>query len=361
MNANPATPDFSLPAPGTVLSADQAMHLALDAARQGIRGANPLVGAVIVDADSALLSVGWHRGAGTAHAEADALAKAHQAGIDVRGAHMFVSLEPCNHTGRTGPCSHAIAQADIARVTFAYADSTDDAAGGAAYLRQQGIAVHQGLLSQESEALNARWFAAAQRRRPFTTAKIASTLDGKIAAADGTSQWITGAPSRADGHLIRARADAVLAGTGTVVADDPALTARDAQGAPFAKQPRAVVMGNRDIPESAQLASASNTLHLRSHDPLEVAGALYEHGVRHLMIEGGPTVLSAFLAADLVDEIFWYQAPKILGAGRSAVADWGISTLRGASEWQLDDLGMSPAISTLGTDARMHLVPQSKR
>ena len=203
---------YTLSIPDGPLTDEQAMRLALDAARCGIRGANPLVGAVITGTDGQVLYVGWHRGAGTPHAEADALAQARAAGTDLRGASMYVSLEPCNHTGRTGPCSHAIVAAGVRRVRYAYPDTTS-AAGGAAHLRSNGVDAQlmEGF-SADSYLLNERWFIAAAERRPFITAKSASTLDGFIAAADGTSKWITGPAARIDGHLVRHRADAVMIG-----------------------------------------------------------------------------------------------------------------------------------------------------
>ena len=227
----PVARTLNLPGPEQALSHDEAMSLALDAARQGIRGANPLVGAVITDSEGHLLHVGYHRGAGTPHAEADALAAARAAGTDLTGARMYVSLEPCNHTGRTGPCSHAVAEAGISELYYAYSDDTENAAGGAAYLRSRGVTVHaMEEFANASYLLNERWFIAAAERRPFITAKSASTLDGFIAAADGTSKWITGPAARIDGHLIRHRTDAVMIGTRTTLMDDPTLDARDANG-----------------------------------------------------------------------------------------------------------------------------------
>ena len=216
--------------PEGALTDDCAMRLALKAARQGIRGANPLVGAIITNSTGQVLHVGWHRGAGTPHAEADALAQARAAGTDLRGASMYVSLEPCNHTGRTGPCSHAIVAAGVRRVRYAYPDTTS-AAGGAVHLRNNGVDAQlmEGF-SADSYLLNERWFIAVAKRRPFITAKSASTLDGFIAAADGTSKWITGPAARIDGHLIRHRSDAVMIGTRTTLMDDPTLDARDANG-----------------------------------------------------------------------------------------------------------------------------------
>lgn len=346
-----------LPQHGTYLSDNSAMSLALEAASQGVRGANPLVGAVICDAEGRFLTAGWHRGAGTAHAEADALANAHDRGIDVTGAHMFVTLEPCNHTGRTGPCSHAIADAGIASVTFSEADRTSQASGGAQYLSSHGVKVESGLLSTAAQNLNRRWFATTSSARPWVSAKIASTLDGYIAAADGSSQWITGVEARADGHSIRARVDAIVVGTQTYFDDQPRLTARDAQGNNLPHQPLRIVMGERKLEENATEGQPENFLHIATRDPRIVLAELHRRGVTHLLIEGGPTIISAFIDADAVDEIFWYQAPKILGTGKKAITDLGIETLAQVRRWELDDLGMTPALTRLGDDLRVHLAP----
>lgn len=340
----------------------QAMRLALAAARRGLRGANPLVGAVILSADGHHLVTGWHRGAGTPHAEAHAIAQARSAGIDLTGARMLVTLEPCNHTGRTGPCAHAIAQAGISEVIYASSDTTDLAAGGGDYLRSQGITVGSGLLAEESFALNRRWFQAQVAGRPFVTAKIASSLDGFIAAGDGTSQWITGPEARQDGHTLRSRVDAIAVGTATVAADNPQLTARG-QGLLSERQPLRVVIGRSSLPDASYLQSAvaaGQALHYRRRELTEVFSDLYRQGVRHLMIEGGPTLLTACMAQDLVDELYWYRAPLLLGAGKPALGELGIDTLSRAARWELDDLGMSPALRQLGVDTATHLVPSSQ-
>lgn len=352
-------PAKALEVPGGKLSSEQLMQLALDASLQGIRGANPLVGAVLANSRGEVLHVGWHRGAGSPHAEADALAQARAAGTDLRGTHMFVSLEPCNHTGRTGPCSRAVADAGVSYLHFAIGDETEDAAGGAAYLRSRGVTVESGLLKDRAEKINRRWFVAAKAKRPWVTAKIASTLDGFIAAEDGSSQWITGAQARADGHELRQRADAILVGTQTVVTDNPRLSARDSAGRESGSQPLRVIMGERDLPEDLAVFRDSKVLQVRSRRPRVVLNELYSRGVRHLMIEGGPTVVSAFLRENLVDELLWYQAPKVLGAGRRGVGDLGISTLSEAGQWDLDDLGMQQALLQMGGDIRLHLAPQN--
>ena len=288
-------------------------------------GPNPRVGCVLIGAEGRIVAEGLHRGAGTAHAEVDALA---QAGAAAQGATAIVTLEPCNHTGRTGPCSEALLAAGVARVVYAQADPHAVAAGGAERLRSAGIDVEGGLLAQESAALNEAWTHAVTTGRPFVTWKVAATLDGRVAAADGTSRWITGDAARAEVHLWRRRCDAIAVGTGTALADDPELTARDAQGALAGHQSLRVVVGRSDIPASARVLDASApSLHLRTRDPAEVLATLAGLEVRHLLLEGGPRLGAAFLAAGLVDEVVWYVAPMLLGAGSPAVADWGITTL----------------------------------
>ena len=334
-----------------------AMVLALNLARRGVRGANPLVGAVILAAEGQVLGHGYHRGAGTPHAEADALAAAAAAGVDVAGATMVVTLEPCNHTGRTGPCSQAILNAGISRLVFAAADSTAEAAGGAAMLAAAGLETAGGLLAADSEELNHRWLRAVRENRPFVTVKIAQSLDGRTAAEDGTSQWITGSAARTDGHTIRSRADAVVVGTGTVLADNPQLTARDELGGPAARQPLRVVVGRRKVPEDAAIRGTDGLfLQLDDHDPAHISRDLYERGVRHLMIEGGATVASAFLRAGLTDELVAYVAPTLLGAGTSAVSGLGVHTLADASRWRWDETGSGPA-RLAGPDLRLRLEP----
>lgn len=335
---------------------EEAMQLAFRAARKGIRGGNPLVGAVITNEEGYVLHVGYHRGAGTAHAEADAIMQAELADTDLSDTTMYVTLEPCNHFGRTGPCSHAIAKSGIAKVVYAHPDMSD-AEGGAQYLREHGVQVEEGLFKEEAFLLNERWFQASAAQRPFVTAKVASSLDGYIAAEDGTSKWITGAEARSLGHTIRERSDAVMVGTGTVLADDPSLSARDRADNLYERQPMRVVMGTRDIPEDARVRQGADYVHLRTRDPHEALRELYALGVRQLMIEGGPTVVSSFLRADLVDELFWYQAPILLGSGSTAIQDLGVSTLGEAHRWSIDDLGMTPGTQIVGSDFRVHLIP----
>ena len=338
-----------------------AMDAALAAARQGPRGANPLVGAVVITADGTRIVTGHHRGAGTAHAEADAIDQAKAAGLDLSGTTMVVTLEPCNHCGRTGPCAQAIIGAGITDVVYAIDDPHDPAAGGAATLRAAGVRVRAGLGAEAALELNRRWFDAVAAARPFVTLHIAQTLDSRIAASDGTSQWISSPESLADNHALRGRIDAILVGTQTVLVDNPRLTARGANGEPASRQPLRVVMGYRGIPEGAAInGDDGKVLHLPTRDPLEALDALFAAGVRHLMVEGGSRILSAFLAAGLVDELIVYLAPTLLGSGTPALEDLGITTLADAQQWEWDPAS-GGAVQLLGRDLRLHLSPALTR
>ncbi|MDO5619821.1 bifunctional diaminohydroxyphosphoribosylaminopyrimidine deaminase/5-amino-6-(5-phosphoribosylamino)uracil reductase RibD [Kocuria sp.] len=353
------------PQPGFSSAEYQAMAAALDAALLGPRGANPLVGAAVVNAHGQILHVGHHRGAGTPHAEVDAITQARAAGTDLREATMVVTLEPCDHRGRTGPCSHAILEAGIQRVIYAAADSTA-AAGGAETLRQAGVHVARGLMEAQAVDLNHRWFRAQEQRRPFVTVKTAQSLDARIAAADGTSQWITGEAARAHAHAVRGRVDAILVGTQTVFTDDPRLTVRGASGTVGERDlgtglphpgPLRVAMGHRTVPATAKIRGTDGRFrHLATHDPFTALEQLYDDGVRHLLVEGGATVVGAFLAADLTDDLWVYQAPVILGAGRGSIPDLGVQTLREALRFR-PDASEGAAVQHLGDDLVWHLEP----
>ena len=253
---------------------------------------------------------------------------------------MVVTLEPCNHCGRTGPCAQAIIDAGITDVVYAVDDPHDPAAGGAVTLRAAGVRVRSGLAADAALDLNRRWFDAVAAKRPFVTLHIAQTLDSRIAASDGTSQWISSPESLADNHALRGRIDAILVGTQTVLVDNPRLTARNADGEAAGKQPLRAVMGYRGIPDDAAIhGDDGNVLHLATRDPREALDQLFATGVRHLMVEGGSRILSAFLAAGLVDELIVYLAPTLLGSGTAALDDLGITTLADAQQ-----LGMGPGI-----------------
>lgn len=315
-----------------------AMRRALELAERGpARGVNPRVGCVILSPDGRPLAEGWHRGAGTPHAEVDALERLGPDGA--RGTTAVVTLEPCNHTGRTGPCAQALIAAGVARVVYAVDDPGDHSAGGARTLRDAGIETEAGLLADEVEAFLDDWLFAARHRRPRITVKWASSLDGRVAAPDGSSRWITGPEARADVHRRRTAADAIAVGTGTVLADDPSLTARDADGSLLDAQPVPVVFGRREIPAGA-------TLERHPHDLLRFTGddlvadlaELQRRGIRSLFIEGGPTLASAFLAAGLADELLVYLAPAVIGGPRTAVADVGVTTIADTLRYDFADL-----------------------
>jgi diaminohydroxyphosphoribosylaminopyrimidine deaminase/5-amino-6-(5-phosphoribosylamino)uracil reductase len=324
-----------------------AMRRALDLARTpGVPHApNPRVGCVLLGEDGRVVATGYHRGAGTPHAETDALARAGEA---ARGATAVVTLEPCNHIGRTGPCAQALVDAGVARVVYGQADEHPDAQGGAEALRKAGVDVEGEVLAEEAEQVNPAWTHAVRRRRPFVTWKYAASLDGRSAAADGTSQWITSLAARRDVHRLRAQYDAVVVGTGTVLADDPRLTVRDAEEAEADEQPLRVVVGRREIPVDARILDASApTLVLRTHDPAEVLGELLARRRHRVWLEGGPTLAGAFLRHRLVDEVVAYLAPLLLGAGRHALDDAGISTLGEAVRLDVSD------VTRLGPDLRL--------
>lgn len=307
----------------------EAMRRALEIARRGpANGPNPRVGCVLLSPDGDVLGEGWHRGAGTPHAEVAALADAADRGRSAQGATAVVTLEPCNHTGRTGPCSEALLAAGVARVVVSVADPNPVAAGGADRLREAGVDVETGVLVDEGRALLGAWLPAVERGRPFVTLKLATSLDGRVAAADGTSRWITSDVSRHHAHDLRAEVDAIVVGTGTALVDDPSLTARNAAGELHGQQPLRVVVGHRGLPADSRLHGPGGELvHVRTHDPAQVLAELSTREVRHVLVEGGPTLAAAFLASGLVDEVHAYVAPVLLGSGRPAMADLGVTTI----------------------------------
>jgi diaminohydroxyphosphoribosylaminopyrimidine deaminase/5-amino-6-(5-phosphoribosylamino)uracil reductase len=260
--------------------------------------------------------------------------------------------------GRTGPCAQAIIEAGITDVVYAVDDPHDPAAGGAATLREAGVSVRSGLAAEQALELNRRWFEAVEAKRPFVTLHIAQTLDSRIAAEDGTSQWISSPESLADNHAIRRRIDAILVGTQTVLVDNPRLTARDSNGDATGDQPLRAVMGLRGVPEDAAVhGEDGKVMHLPTRDPHEALSQLFAAGVRHVMVEGGSRILSAFLSEGLVDELIVYLAPTLLGSGTSALTGLGIGTLADAQRWDWD-AASGGAVQTLGRDLRLHLLPE---
>jgi len=296
-----------------------AMRRAVELSAEGLgrTSPNPVVGAVVLDRDQNVVGEGFHAAAGGPHAEVVALA---EAGERARGGSVVVTLEPCSHTGRTGACTDALIAAGVARVIFAVEDPNGVAAGGAQALRSAGVQVEGGILTREAEAVNEIWLHAIRVGRPFVVWKYASTLDGRVAAPDGTSRWISGPQSRAEVHRLRSLVDAVIVGTGTALADDPALTVRDEDDVPTQRQPLRVVVGSRPLPPHAKLLDTTHadtlTLDL---DPAGVLAALHKLEIRGVLLEGGPTLAGAFLRAGLVDEVRSYLAPTLLGAGPAAL------------------------------------------
>ncbi|HWI30020.1 MAG TPA: bifunctional diaminohydroxyphosphoribosylaminopyrimidine deaminase/5-amino-6-(5-phosphoribosylamino)uracil reductase RibD [Microbacterium sp.] len=313
-----------------------AMRRALDLAGRGPVGVNPQVGAVLLARDGTTLAEGWHRGAGTAHAEVDALSHLPHGGA--AGATAVVTLEPCNHTGRTGPCALALIDAGVTRVVYALDDPVAYSHGGADRLRAAGVDVEAGVEADAARALIGPWITAARLGRPHVTVKWAQSLDGRAAADDGTSQWITGPEARADVHRRRADAGAIVVGTGTVLADDPALTARGPDGA-YATQPLPVVIGARETPQDAAIRRhPRHPLFFPSHDLETVLADLHQRGVQRVFVEGGPTLASAFIAAGLADEVVAYIAPVLLGGGRLALTDIAVPTIAAARRLAVTDM-----------------------
>lgn len=336
-------------------AADEAwLRRAVDLARQGRPdGAdpNPRVGALLVDAGGVVVGGGFHAGAGTPHAEVVAL---REAGGRAEGATAYVSLEPCAHTGRTGPCADALLAAGVARVVYAGADPTVEAAGGADRLRAAGVRVQHHPLTA-AEELNRRWTAAVTSGRPFVTWKVGATLDGRVAAADGTSRWITGPQARRDVHLLRAEVGAIVVGTGTALVDDPALTVRDEAGEPVGRQPLRVVVGRREVPAGAAVRADDHWLQIDSPDPFDTLKPLHDKQIRHVLLEGGPTLAAAWLQAGAIDEVRAYVAPTLLGAGPALVGELGVATIAEAVRLELAD------VARLGEDVRLTLRPAPAR
>lgn len=338
----------------------RALELAVQA--EGETSPNPMVGCVIVDDEGNIVGEGYHHKAGQPHAEVNALAEAKQL---AQGATAYVTLEPCSHYGRTGPCCVALARAGIKRVVAACKDPNPKVAGqGLEYLRLQGIEVECGVCEKEALRLNERFFTWITKKRPFITLKYAMTLDGKIATASGDSKWITGEAARAMAHRLRKQHDAVLVGIGTVLADDPELTTRMVAG----KNPVRVVLDSRlrislmatvlnpaaetiiftskeaDEVKCEALAALPNVEVVRlpatkGRLPVaQVVAALAERGLTSLLVEGGSAVLGAFYDAGLADRVYAFIAPKLIGGTNALTPVGGEGSELVAAGWQLEEL-----------------------
>ena len=361
-------------APGAQLTftEDDRRHMAraLGLAARGLftTTPNPRVGCVIVR-DGRVLGEGFHERAGLAHAEVAALADARASGHDVRGATLYVTLEPCNRHGRTPPCVDAVLAAGIARVVAAAHDPNPAQASGAQRLREHGVAVEVGLCEREASELNAGFVARMTRGTPWVRSKIAASLDGRTALPGGESRWITGAAARADGHAWRARACAVLTGVGTVLHDDPQLTVRDVA---TPRQPLRVIVDRRaETPRTARALAGGNALivtagaHGGGFGPgveqvalpdaegrVDLAAMMRElarRGLNEVHVETGARLNGALLRAGLIDELVVYLAGAVLGDPARGMFDIGAPLASLAERVELE----FTAIDQIGDDVRL--------
>ncbi|MCB0947886.1 MAG: bifunctional diaminohydroxyphosphoribosylaminopyrimidine deaminase/5-amino-6-(5-phosphoribosylamino)uracil reductase RibD [Mycobacterium sp.] len=332
------------------MNLDAAMREAIEQADRvkGHTYPNPPVGAVILDSAGQVVGVGATSPPGGPHAEVLALRRA---GDRAAGGTAVVTLEPCNHFGKTPPCVDALIAAKVSSVVYAVPDPNPTAAGGAVRLAEAGVGVTAGVLSDAVSAGPLReWLHKQRTGLPHVTWKFATSIDGRSAAADGTSQWITSEAARADVHRRRAAADAIVVGTGTVFVDDPKLTARLPSGDLAANQPLRVVVGEREIsPDAKVLNDDSPTMMIRTRDPHEVIRTLSDR--TDVLLEGGPTLAGAFLRAGAIDRILAYVAPILLGGPITAVDDVGVLSIAHAQRWRFD------AMQALGPDVLLSLEP----
>lgn len=349
--------------------------LRLAARGRGKTSPNPMVGCVLVK-DGALVGSGWHHRAGEAHAEVLALRKA---GDGARGSTAYVTLEPCAHHGRTPPCTGALIEAGVSRVVAAMEDPDPRTAGkGIAALRTAGIDAASGLLASEARKLNEQYILHRTAGRPFVTYKAGMSLDGRTAAADGSSQWITSAAARRDAHRLRAQSDAICAGVGTVLTDDPMLTVR---GVPGSRSPlRVVVDSAARTPVAAKVLStdAPTVVFTAAGDAEPAVAALKEAGIEvvcvpgesgtvdlkemlrilgdrgvvSLLLEGGATLAGSLAGGGLIDRYVFYLAPKLLGAsGAGALNGWVADSVTDAAALVISE------IKRLGSDLRVTAYP----
>nr|WP_308936809.1 bifunctional diaminohydroxyphosphoribosylaminopyrimidine deaminase/5-amino-6-(5-phosphoribosylamino)uracil reductase RibD [Dietzia massiliensis] len=328
--------------------------MALSRAALGVSTPNPPVGAVVLDAAGAVVGRGATEAPGGRHAEVVAL---DEAGDRARSGTLVVTLEPCDHHGRTGPCTARALAAGVARVVYAVSDPNPVAAGGADTLRRAGVDVSRGDDDEVRAAGDGplrAWLHRQAHGRPFVTWKYAASLDGRVAAADGSSRWITGPVSRQHAHARRQEIDALVVGTGTLTADDPALTARLDDGRPAPRQPLRAVMGLSAVPADAAVRGDDGRFrHLATRDPAEALAMLGD--VCHVLVEGGPRLAGAFLAAGLVDQVDAYIAPLVLGGGRSAVEGAGVATLADAHGFTVRET------TVLGADVHLRMTAPTTR
>jgi diaminohydroxyphosphoribosylaminopyrimidine deaminase/5-amino-6-(5-phosphoribosylamino)uracil reductase len=296
-------------------------------------GENPQVGAVLINDAGEILAEGLHKGAGTPHAEIDALRNLAAKNLTADGLTAVVTLEPCNHVGKTGPCAQALIEAGVKQVVFGTYDPGKTEGGGRFTLEEAGVAVVSDVLRDECLQLIAPWFTNKFKKRPYVVIKWAASVDGRTAALDGTSKWITGAEARADVHARRAASQAILVGTNTVELDDPELTARKPDGSLYETQPLRVIVGERSLNEAARVFNAdAETVQFKTHDLHSVMQQLFERGFRQIFVEGGAELESALIGAGFADEFLIYVAPKLIGGPATAIREIGVSTIADAVE-----------------------------
>ena len=327
----------------------RALQLALNGPAFGV---NPQVGAVLINEAFEIVAEGWHMGSGTDHAEVAALKDLAKKGISTAGLTAVVTLEPCNHTGKTGPCAKALVKAGVSKVVYAVADPGAASAGGAQTLIDAGIDVVAGVMAKEAEEQGRVWLTANRLGRPFVTLKWASSLDGRSAAEDGTSKWISGPQSRADTHFRRSQVDAILVGTNTILVDNPELTARKPDGSLYEHQPLRVILGETKIKRKYRVFNDdAETVQYETHSIHGALAELWARGVGHVWVEGGPKVSSKFIKLGLVDEILVYQAPLLIGGERTSMRNLGVETMTQAIALEFKE------VSRLGNDVFIRAVP----
>jgi len=314
---------------------------------------NPRVGSVVVDASGGVVGEGWHRGPGTAHAEVDAMSRAGEA---ARGGTVYVTLEPCSHQGRTPPCTDALIEAGVVRVVAATLDPDSNVSGrGVEKLRAAGVEVEVGMLQQEARRVDPAYFRHRETGMPFVTLKWAMTLDGSVAAADGTSQWITGKEARTDAHRTRSIVDAVVVGAGTLRDDDPLLDVRlegydgpqprpvivagstplPAHARIWDRDPVVVSAGPREIPSGVLLEVSRNGDY---PDPVAACRSLADLGLLHLLLEGGPGLTRAWWDAGVVNNGMVYIGARVGGGTGTAPLAGSFPTITAASDVEFGEV-----------------------
>lgn len=313
----------------------------------GLTGSNPIVGAVVVDSAGKVIGEGFHKSG--PHAEVVAL---EQAGQSAKGAMLYVTLEPCNHQGKTEPCTEAIIKAGIAKVVYAVRDPNPLASGGAQTLEAAGIeVVFNGDVSEIAQS-NRAWLYKIKTNRPYFIWKVATTLDGRTAAIDGSSKWITGEGSRAQVSKLRAESNAILIGTETALADNPNLIPRDLETA-RKTNPVRIVMGLREIPSDFNLHNdAAETVFLRSHDFSELLKLCAERDFNQVFVESGSELGTALLKAGLIDELIIFQAASLLGSGLSFIGDLGATNIKEKMDFLIRD------VAQFGNDLKITLTKE---